>query len=303
MQKTDFTVFWKETDSRQREALQDQMQLIINTIPKFEFDTFDAEYTEAAMDNAIRPDNPVFCFYDQVLERLLTDIPQTQVKPGTVAIWYLYNMGFVIKTPTTCFGIDIHHRFAIKLEPLLDFMLVTHNHNDHYNIPLFRKMTANNKLIVSNFFPNRGFTKAVSHTHEINDITIHCGESDHNERIRKFTMPMEIICPTGDKKFVFFTSGDTSNHNFLQKHSDAIDLYAVHPRNAMSAIEAARRLNAKTTLIVHLQELGHEVGQARWEFQVGRDELAIFRENGFGAYVPFWGEKLLWDGEKLNVCQ
>ena len=212
-------------------------------------------------------------------------------------------MGFVIKTPTVCFGVDIHHRNAEKLEPMLDFLVTTHNHMDHYSMPLMRAMNAAGKPVVSNFFPNPYYTKAAEKTHEIKGITIHCGEADHNQRLRKFTMPMEIICPTGDKKFVFFTSGDCGDHTFLKAKSKEVDLYSVHPRCGMSAIDAAKQVNAKLTFIVHLYELSHEFNKWRWKFQDGKDEVEIFKKDSYKAYVPVWGEKFIWDGIKTEGCQ
>ena len=293
---SDFSRMWSMDDVCERKALQDEMQSVVDKTLKAEFDVFDKDPSAAS-------NNPVMKYYDKALHRLLADIPQTSVQPGTVMIWYLYNMGFVIKTPTVCFGVDIHHRHAIKLESLLDFIVVTHNHIDHYNEHLLRTMSENDKMVVSNFFPNAGYTKAASYTHEIKGVTIHCGEANHNNILRKFTMPMEIICPTGNKQFVFFTSGDVFHHEFLNACSETVDLYAVHPRCGMEALEAAKKLNAKMTLIVHLHEMGHEYNLWRWQFSVGRDELEKFAENGFKAYAPVWGEKILWDGEKLIFCR
>lgn len=292
----DFQKMYLEPDGKNREKLQDIMQAVIDKTPKKEFDAFDD-------DPKAKTANPVLKYYDHVLERLAADIPATPVKPGNAVIWYLYNMGFVIKTPTACFGIDIHHRHAEKLEPMLDFLAITHNHDDHYSLPLMGKMGRNQKLIVSNFYPNSGYTKAVEFTHKIKDVTIHCSEADHNQRLRKFTMPMEFVCPTGDKNFVFFTSGDCFSHEFLNKKSDKIDLYAIHPRCGMIPVSAAQRLNPELTFIVHLQELGHEINVYRWQFSVGREELSEFKKINKKAYVPVWGEKFLWDGEKIIPCQ
>ena len=293
---TDFTQMWVTSDGKRRKKLQDIMHSIADKTLAAEFSEFDNE-PEA------KSNNPVLQYYDLSLQRLLDDIPKTVVEPGTVMIWYLYNMGFVIKTPSCCFGVDIHHRHAVKLEPLLDFVATTHAHEDHYNPELLQKMIEKGKSSVSNFFPAKGYTQAAPFTHEFNGVVIHCGESDHNSKLPKFTMPMEIICRTGDKQFVFFTSGDTSDHNFLQKQSDAIDLYAVHPRCIMSASDAAERLNAKVTFIVHLYEMAHEYNRWRWSFKDGRDEVEKFRQQGMTAYIPVWGEKFLWDGEKLNFCR
>ena len=132
-------------------------------------------------------------------------------------------------------------------------------------MPLMRKMNAEQKPVISNFFPNFGYTKAAEFTHNIKGVTIYCGEANHNDRLKKFTMPMEFVCPTGDKKFVFFTSGDCYNHEFLNKKSEKIDLYAIHPRCGMIPVNAAQRLNPELTFIGHLQELGHEINVWRWQ--------------------------------------
>src|SRR5690606_39346714 len=66
-------------------------------------------------------------------------------------VWMLYNMGFVVKTPSGCFGIDVHHRLAEDLEPYLDFLCITHNHGDHANKKLIQAMQSKGKPVVSNF--------------------------------------------------------------------------------------------------------------------------------------------------------
>ena len=290
-----FNRMWLERDTTVRESIQDAMQSRIDTTPKKEFDDFD-ENPECATGN------PVLQFYDQSLARLVREIPATTVKPGTAVIWYLYNMGFVIKTPTACFGVDIHHRHAVELAPLLDFVAITHNHGDHYSMPLLHAMSAAKKPVISNFFPNFAYTKATSYTHTFNGVTIHCGEADHNPVLKKFTMPMEFICPTGDREFVFFTSGDCRTHEELYRKSARINLYAIHPRNHMTPVKAAEKLEPELTILAHLQEMGHEVNMYRWKFSDGRYEVNEFNKIGKKAYVPVWGEKFLWDGEKIHVC-
>ena len=291
-----FKDMWLETDVAKRETIQDAMQNRVDQTTKKEFDYFDSNPD-------FKSTNPVLKYYDLGLERLTKDIPATQVKPGTVVFWYLYNMGFVIKTPEVCFGIDIHHRHASKLAPFLDFVAVTHNHNDHYSIPLLMEMNSAQKPVISNFFPNYGYTKAAEFTHNIKGITIYCGEANHNDKLKKFTMPMEFVCPTGDKKFVFFTSGDCYNHGFLNRKSEKIDLYILHPRCGMKPVKAAQQLKPELTFITHLHELGHDINRFRWQFSVGRYELEELKKIDRKAYVPVWGEKFIWDGEKVTGCQ
>ena len=294
---SEFKTMWTENNKAKRTAIQDTMQSIIDRTPKAEFDEFDETPNT-------RTSNPVLKFYDAALDRLLVDIPATEVKPGTVVIWYLYNMGFIIKTPESCFGVDIHHRRAVELADLVDFIAITHNHEDHYSMPLQHKMNDSGKLVITNFFPNPGYTKAAEYTHDLpGGITIHCGEANHNRKLQKFTMPMEIICKTGDKKFVFFTSGDCWSHEFLNRKSERIDLYAIHPRCGMKPVNAVTKLDPRLTFISHLQELGHEINRWRWQFSVGREELKNLDGINKAGYVPIWGEKFIWDGEKLTGCQ
>lgn len=286
---------WTESDPAKRAEWMDAVQDIIEKTPSKEFYLFDNNPDAVT-------ENPVLQFYDKALDRLTADIPSTQVEPGTAVIWYLYNLGFVIKTPTACFGVDLHHRHAVRLEPLLDFITVTHNHDDHYNMLLLRHMNASGKLVVSNFYPAPGYTKATEFTREINGVTIHCYEADHNSILRNFTMPMEFICPTSDRNFVFYTSGDCCSHEFLRKKSDRIDLYAVHPLCGMIAKDAALTLEPEMTFIGHLQELGHEVDRFRWRFSDGQHELDEFQKIQRNACVPLWGEKFLWDGSTITRC-
>ena len=286
----------KENDPEKRARLFDRMQILADRTTKEEFDRFDC-------DVKIKTNNPLLRFYDITLDHIKEDIPKTAVAPGKVAIWYLYNIGFIIKTPTVCFGVDIHHRRAKELAGLLDFLVVTHNHNDHYNLPLMYELARKRKPVVSNFFPNAYYTKATEYTHNISGVTIHCGEADHNKVLQKFTMPMEIICPTGDKNFVFFTSGDCFSELFLHRKSENIDLYAVHPFCGMKPQYAAKKLAPAMTFIVHLHEMGHDVNRWRWTVDNGRSVQEVFRQENLNSYLPAWGEKFIWNGEKILTCQ
>ena len=85
---------------------------------------------------------PVMRWYERSFDRVLEEFKRTKPDGDKPAIWYLYNMGVIVKTKTCAFGIDICHRRAPELAPFLDFVLVTHNHGDHFNTGLLKKMTA-----------------------------------------------------------------------------------------------------------------------------------------------------------------
>ena len=52
--------------------------------------------------------DPMLAFYRLSLDHVINAIKTTTVENGTTCIWQLYNMGYIVKTPTTCFGIDIN---------------------------------------------------------------------------------------------------------------------------------------------------------------------------------------------------
>lgn len=70
-----------------------------------------------------------------------------------LAVWFINNMGYVFKTPRTCFGIDLDGRGVERFEPELDFLLNTHEHGDHVHETLFRAMLAQNKPVVTRWYP------------------------------------------------------------------------------------------------------------------------------------------------------
>ena len=122
------------------------------------------ERLEAAFDKIFR----------EAQDTVVTDINRP-------TIWYVYNMGLVIKTPKTLFSIDLHHRRAEEFAPFLNFALITHNHNDHYTERFKVAMDrGQHKPVVNNFFDNYGvknrklggYTRARSKTFQYEDIKI-----------------------------------------------------------------------------------------------------------------------------------
>jgi len=240
--------------------------------------------------------NVLLHFYDRAFEKVFCEVFFTTVEPGQTVLWYLYNSGYIIKTPAACFGVDLHHRMAAKLAPLLDFVIATHNHDDHYNLALLNSLTENEKAVVSNFFPNPFYTKAVECTYMMpGNVTLHCGEADHSAHLRKFTMPVEIICKTGNAECVIYTSGDCYSHEFLAPKSKAVDLYIIHPRCGMKPVEGVEKVNARLTLVSHLLEMSHEIDRYRWPLSFGKEVVEDLKKINREACFPVWGQKIVWN--------
>lgn len=187
---------WKE-DSPRRKEIRALIQNGINGMRSTAFALFD-------MDSALKWPQcrdfydrcPILLYYDAALDKLVKEVPQERVPKGTVVIWHLYNMGYVIKTHDQCFGIDLHHRRAERLEPWLDFILLTHNHDDHYNEELLGKMLRNKKIIVSNYRQFTGYSRGPGEL-TIGDIHITMEETDHNGTLRNFMKTFLIRCGKG----------------------------------------------------------------------------------------------------------
>ena len=94
---------------------------------------------------------------DYAFDRVLREIKETVVEGDAPAVWSVYNMGYIVKTRESLFSIDLKHRRAHSLVPLLDFALVTHKHGDHYDVNFCKAMDEAGKPLVSSFVENAAF--------------------------------------------------------------------------------------------------------------------------------------------------
>jgi L-ascorbate metabolism protein UlaG (beta-lactamase superfamily) len=67
--------------------------------------------------------------------RAIEEIRSASVPSGSMRVWYIYNMGVVIKTVDATIGIDVAGTYAAPsiadVGGILDVLLVTHPHGDH----------------------------------------------------------------------------------------------------------------------------------------------------------------------------
>ena len=234
--------------------------------------------------------------YDEAFDKVFAEIQSTVVtdKP---AIWYVYNMGVIVKTPQALFTIDVNHRQATRLEPILDFALITHNHHDHYSDRFLDAVDRAGKTVISNFDDNYGayfakrmpggFTRAEK-TFNIRDVTIKTTLSDHNRYLIDFTTAYEVTI--GD--YMIYHSGDSQNIDKLNP-TRTPDLWIVHPRCGLKVPDGIAKFHPKKTVIAHLFELGHAVDRWRWRVSDGLAEIKKAEEAGGAAVMPLWGDRLV----------
>lgn len=247
---------------------------------------------------ATRAQLPALGRYEDAFDKVVAEARSTEVT-GRPAVWFVYNMGIVVKTAKSLFAVDLHHRRAEELAPLLDFALITHNHRDHYTERFYDAMNgAERKTVVSNFKDNYGasfgkkhpggYTRAVK-TFEFGDVRVRTTYLDHNSYLVDFTTAFEIT--VGD--FVIFHSGDCGNPAKLAPECPSPDLWVFHPFCGMDAVAGAKAVNPKLAAVAHLNELGHARDRWRWTWAQGESARSKLEKAGFNAVVPLWGDRIV----------
>ncbi len=249
---------------------------------------------------------PMLAFYHLSFDHVLQAIKEEHVENGTACIWNLYNMGYIIKTPTVCFGIDVNHRWAEKLEPYLDFLCVTHNHQDHYSMALIKAMLKVGKPVYSNFITG-GCTSKIATDYQYNNVKIHVSITDHNNSgmLNNFVSVFTFECGEDSGNFTLLHTGD-SNFKPEQYTNILPHVNVLIPRYAPNALAENNILGngkgqtqADYVLVSHLLELTHiDEADCRWGLKSGLIRAANL--NCKKAIVPMWGEKLIWKNNQLN---
>ena len=167
-------------------------------------------------------------------------------------VWMLYNMGVVVKTREAVFSIDLHHRRAAELAPLLDFALITRA----------RK------------------------TFRIRDVEVRTSYVDHNDYLVDFTTAFEVRVG----KWTLYHTGDCGRGSEPKLRACRPDLWVFFPGCGIDVEAAVRRVRPKHLAFGHLWELGHKSG--RLTAPLLRNALAAARRAGADPVLALWGDRL-----------
>ena len=268
-------IFWNKSSclelTSERRAAMNKMQTYVDTFPHTLFNEYMATPAGTDKERGIEQWG-LMQYYNMALDKLLAEIPATKVRKGEVAVWQLYNMGYVVKTQTQCFGIDLYHKYAERLAPMIDFMMITHNHADHYSKALVAELERQGKPVYSNFLDN-GHKVTTGDEFTVGNISVKVTTVDHNATLKNFVNTYEVNCyATKGKPYVFFFSGDAHNYEQLNP-TVKVDAFVPH---------LAVGLN---------MELGHAITKWRWSYEYGINECEKLQREG--VYLPVWGEKLV----------
>lgn len=270
------------------------------------FSTFLSGYDQTS-ENMEKAD-PILIYYRSAFDRVLEDIKNSSVEEGTVELWQLYNMGYVIKTSSGCFAIDISHRWAKELAPYIDFLCVTHNHADHYNKELIQAMFDLGKPVLSNYLQDESYeyTSKTPTDYTIGNFAIHTSITDHNNSgLSNFVTVFYIDCGEDTGNFTLIHTGD-SNFKPEQFTNIAFHVNVLIPRYAPNALTENNIIGTGLgqtlpdyVLLSHILELAHaDTDSSRWSVEMALERAS--KINCEQTYVPMWGEKLVWKNGILN---
>ena len=247
---------------------------------------------------------PILECYDAAFDRVLEGVAKTSPAEGEVHIWMLYNMGYVIKTPSGCFGIDIYHRRGAELAPYLDFYASTHVHQDHRCDALADAMIEAGKPVLTNWLDRPGYswTSTSAEDYEIGGFSIHTFITRHNNGDTNVPVTVfQISCGEDTDHFTLLHSGDS---NFIADEYDVtadIDVYI--PRYAPNALTEnnviGKVFSPDYVLLSHILELSHaDPSVSRWTLEQGLERASEL--DCEKTYMPFWGETAIWKDGELN---
>lgn len=252
-------------------------------------------------------------FYRQAFNKVRKEVKSTKVAQGTVVLWNVYNMGYVVKTPTQTFGIDVVHKHIEELAPVLDFMLITHKHNDHGDGHTRNQMAYHGVKAIAGFElakPCVWQGRLLSWEYvdmidsiQIGDITINCKRVDHNKETwgKNFVTTFEINCGPASGNTVIYHTGDAHNYRQLEV-AQKPDIFIFHMGVGLSIQKALDKIQPEYAIFSHAWEMSHKVDKFRWTID---DVLKkVHRVTGFDSsrlLYPCWGDKIVYTKDTRSL--
>ena len=247
---------------------------------------------------AIHAAYPPLKWYDHAFDKVLQEFQETKVDGDIPAVWYVYNMGIVVKTAASAFSIDLCHRKAPHFAPFLDFALITHNHGDHFTQAFVSAMGRAKKPVMSNFILMwDSYSRLERETKKFKNVTVTGIAADHNKHLPKAVTCFECRMPKRDGgEFTLFHSGDCCRADHLAPSVKEPDIYFGHCAIGLDFKTAWKTtMPAKLMVPLHHQELGHLGGPWRC---VGFDQeprhvINALRPLGARVMMPVWGDRIV----------
>lgn len=271
------------------------MEVIQGVLNRFERDEWNAYRKGSDLEKIAEMERTgVPYFLRKSFDKVCKELRTTKVKEGKVAVWLLYNMGYIVKTPTTTFGIDLNSRHLDKLLDMIDFGMITHPHGDHNTKEFAEGMIHRNKPLLAAFDVKNVEEMRVVDGGEytFGDVKVRVTLGDHNKKLRKYVASYEIDCGANTNHTVIYHTGDTSNYTQLNPQQQ-VDIFIPHIRVGLDIPAAIEKFQPRHLFMSHIQELGHRIHKWRWTFH---DALRSYNKwQHKNLWIPCWGERVIYD--------
>ncbi len=261
----------------------------------------DEDRDDAAL---VEQQQPALYYLRTAIDEALEDIRRTEVERGA-ALWLIYNMGYVVKTPDACFAIDISMPKAERLADDLDFLLITHRHRDHQSPRLVDAMIEAGKPVITNWHPG---SRLVTEPTELRfgevRVKVDIGDHHHEQPDRRNDMLMyQVDCGEAAGNCTIYHSGAGNIYEKMVPDRQP-DVFIVHVQVGMSVEQAAAHMAPRMTLVSHVMELAHSPKPPnawRWSYEYAFSRIRNTPVDQ--ATVLTWGERWLTPSTKLREPQ
>ncbi len=250
--------------------------------------------------------HPALYYLRTATRYAIRNIQTTDVKQG-LAVWYFYNMGYVFKTPDTCFGIDLHFRDAEQLADDLDFLLITHQHRDHYSTAMLDAMLNVGKPVITRWYPGSILVKQPGEfTFGHVRVKVDIGDHRHYLHLPRFgvnnTLMFQIDCGETARHCTIYHSGDGGYYPKMTPDKP-VDIFIAHVHLFFMSLEKAiHHVQPRITFVSHVLELSHSSTfpfPMRWSFEHAFKRVE--HVNDTETLILTWGERWLLPGTVLET--
>ncbi|CAG9613805.1 hypothetical protein BACCIP111899_03024 [Bacillus rhizoplanae] len=245
--------------------------------------------------DALEQSNPILYYLHRADQRAFKEIRRTKVEHGVV-IWQIYNMGIIVKTKNTTFGIDIVARDSADLADILDFAIVSHKHQDHYDQNFVNALAAKGKPVYAPFSAN-GIT-VISDTCEYNFGEVNVRFTMNQQSTTPVIVSQINLGPSADN-YTIYDIADSRDLTAL-KPTRHINLFMLHIANGYDPIQASNQIKADVTLYSHEMELSHSTAANGYRWKYGYSYNKIKSQPHSSSYILTWGERIQSDGTVIE---
>lgn len=268
---------------------------------------------------------PIWAPIRDRLATALAGIDETDLRRDEVRAWQMYNSGVIVKSDEVVMGLDVipmpryfgwdePEGLTQKLAALMDLLLVTHRHDDHYDRDLVRACLRLGKPVFMpasmafdwGYDPNLHAVDDGWET-EIDDMRIRARRCFHVWRETMDEVPLisyEVTCQEG---YRFIYAGDVDYTKRFEKTAGAkVDLFFLpwrnpnelyedgHVRQKAKTIDAVKialeRVEPGAILYQHCAELHHVYNGFPASYDIA---LNLKQSLPVPSELMFWGESIV----------